>query len=385
MGVRNVVTTAVYLLIFLVGTLLILGAIFGQPVLLSYVETDSMSPTLDPGDGFIAVPTAVDTSVEEGDVIVFDAQELDGGGLVTHRVVEVTDQGYITRGDANPVTDQDGDEPPVQDSQVYATALELDGSVIRIPHLGTPIQLVGDTISSVQQRLAITFGSRALLGTQGLAYLLIAFALITYILAAGAERVRSSQISRSESRRTGAISPGRVIAVMTVVLVLVTTAAMIVPAGPYDIQSISSQTDSDREDVLERGTTQNATYTTSSSGPMPVFSIVESQSDGLNIDSDRAYIEGGSEATYNLTIQAPDETGPFIVSLHEHRYLAVLPQDMILSLHAVHPWVAILVINTVIASLFVLLALLLIGIDPIRLTRHPQDIPTRVRLRRRLQ
>ncbi|TKX51714.1 signal peptidase I, partial [Halorubrum sp. SP3] len=71
------------------------------------------------------VPPAIAGDIEEGDVVTFEAQELQGGGLTTHRVVDETDQGYITRGDANPFTDQDGPEPPVQESQIAAVALEL--------------------------------------------------------------------------------------------------------------------------------------------------------------------------------------------------------------------------------------------------------------------
>ena len=385
MTLRSTVVTGVYVVLFVVAALLLLGAVFGQPVLLSYVETGSMSPTLEPGDGFVAVPTALDSSVEAGDVIVFDAEEIDDGGLVTHRVVEVTDQGYITQGDANPVTDQDGGEPPVQDGQVYARALTLNGNVVAIPRLGTPVEIAGSLVSSVQQRLAILFGTRTLLGTQGLAYLLIAFGAITYVLAAGAERLRTSTDSRSSARRTGAIAPGPVIAGMTVLLLLVTTAAMVVPAGPYDLTSVSSQTPSDRADVIERGTTQNATYTTSSSGPLPTVSVVETRTDGIEVDANHAYVEGRSEATYNLTIRAPDETGPFVETVHEYRYLALLPQETILSLHAVHPWLPILAINILVGSTFLVVSLLLVGLDPVRLTRHPREIPTAVRLRRRLR
>jgi len=385
MTLRSTVTTGVYAVLFVVAALLLLGAVFGQPVLLGYVETGSMSPTLEPGDGFVAVPTALDSNIEEGDVIVFEAEEIDEGGLVTHRVVEVTDQGYITRGDANPVTDQDGGEPPVRDGQVYATALTLNGNVVAIPHLGTPVEIAGGVLSSVQERLAILLGTRTLLGTQGLAYLLIAFSAVTYALAAGAERLGTSTDSRSSTRRTGAIDPGTVVAGMTVLLLVVTTAAMVVPAGPYDLASVSSETSSDRADVIERGTTQNATYTTGSSGPLPVVSVVETRTDGIEVDPDHAYVEGRSEATYNLTIHAPDETGPFVETLHEYRYLALLPQGTILSLHAVHPWLPILAINLLVGSTFLIVSLLLIGLDPVRLTRHPRGIPTTVRLRRRFR
>jgi signal peptidase len=71
-----------------------------------------MEPTLNAGGGFVAVPAAVAGLIEAGDVIVYEAEETQGGGLTTHRVVGETDRGFI-RGGPNPLTDQDSDEPPV--------------------------------------------------------------------------------------------------------------------------------------------------------------------------------------------------------------------------------------------------------------------------------
>jgi len=67
--------------------------LLGQPILLGYVATGSMEPTMDAGDGFVSVPSAVTGDVEEGDVVVYQARELHDGGLTTHRVVGETEEG----------------------------------------------------------------------------------------------------------------------------------------------------------------------------------------------------------------------------------------------------------------------------------------------------
>ena len=54
--------------------LLLVGQLLGQPILLGYVATGSMEPTMDAGDGFIAIPSAVTGDVQEGDVVVFQAR-----------------------------------------------------------------------------------------------------------------------------------------------------------------------------------------------------------------------------------------------------------------------------------------------------------------------
>ncbi|WP_394352913.1 signal peptidase I [Natronococcus sp. JC468] len=157
---------------------IVAGHVLGVPIGLSYVETGSMEPTIETGDGFVAVPSAVAGPIEEGDVIVFDAREIEGGGLTTHRVVETTDQGYVTQGDANPFPDQDSGEPVVTDGQVAATALQINGEVVTIPQLGTAVMSLESGLESGQRWLASTLGTTAVLGTQGLSNLLLAFGLV---------------------------------------------------------------------------------------------------------------------------------------------------------------------------------------------------------------
>ncbi|MEN8234331.1 MAG: signal peptidase I, partial [Actinomycetota bacterium] len=66
------------------------------------ITSGSMQPKLRSGDVVIAVDT--DKFVEAGTIIVF--QDPDRGDLVTHRIVEMNENGtYTTKGDANGVND----------------------------------------------------------------------------------------------------------------------------------------------------------------------------------------------------------------------------------------------------------------------------------------
>jgi signal peptidase len=58
MDIRRSLSTAVEAALVILVFSLVLGVVLGQPVLLSYVETGSMEPTLNPGDRFVAVTTA---------------------------------------------------------------------------------------------------------------------------------------------------------------------------------------------------------------------------------------------------------------------------------------------------------------------------------------
>ncbi|OSO90460.1 hypothetical protein B9H04_17005, partial [Halorubrum ezzemoulense DSM 17463] len=56
MSLKRTLSVALQAAAVLVVVSLVVGQLLGQPVLLSYVETGSMQPTLAPGDGFVAVP-----------------------------------------------------------------------------------------------------------------------------------------------------------------------------------------------------------------------------------------------------------------------------------------------------------------------------------------
>ncbi len=79
-------------------------AIFGKTLL--KVVTGSMEPSIHTGD-YIKVETTDPSELKEGDIITFWSQD-EGieGLLVTHRIVEVNEDGsFVTRGDANPIED----------------------------------------------------------------------------------------------------------------------------------------------------------------------------------------------------------------------------------------------------------------------------------------
>lgn len=76
---------------------------FGHSFL--WVETASMQPTIEE-KSYIMVKKAGDTALSPGDVIVFTCKDSTSpvyGSLITHRIVEETENGYHTKGD-NPMS-----------------------------------------------------------------------------------------------------------------------------------------------------------------------------------------------------------------------------------------------------------------------------------------
>lgn len=85
------------------------------------VVSGSMEPEIFPGD-FIFVKTGAYTDIKEKDIITFIVND----EIVTHRAVEITEEGIITQGDANNVED----ERKVKSDDFIGTYM------IRLPYFG---------------------------------------------------------------------------------------------------------------------------------------------------------------------------------------------------------------------------------------------------------
>jgi signal peptidase len=361
------------LIIFLVA--MVAGQIIGQPVLLAYVTTGSMQPALDPGDGFVAIPAALAGPVEEGDVVTYRAEEIQGGGLTTHRVVGETDRGYVTKGDANPFTDQDSAEPPVNDAQIVAVAWQPAGTLVAVPGVGTVVTGTQDVLGAVQRRLAALLGTRSLLGTQGLAYLILGATMLAYLVDVlrGGERTRAQ---RNRSRDDG-VSVRLILGVFAAAVVLSATATMVVPAGPQEFGVVSAEFDSQGIRVIEQGTSESTQYRLGNGGYVPMVAYFESTTDGAEVVPGEMVIPAQSTVNATLTLTAPPETGYYRQFVVEHRYLFVLPRSTIDALYGIHPWLPILAIDAMLGGGFYLLGVLLVGTA--RTRSRSRDAPSRWR------
>lgn len=117
----------ILLLLALVGLVAFPGLVGGDATYI--VTSDSMSPTIESGDVIITAATPPD-EIESGDVVTFQADSEDDGGYVTHRVVDVVEEGgeryFETQGDAN-------DEP---DAGLVPAEYAQGTLHLHVPYLG---------------------------------------------------------------------------------------------------------------------------------------------------------------------------------------------------------------------------------------------------------
>jgi signal peptidase len=376
MNNKKAVARVIEVLFLLAIVLLVVGQVLGQPLLLGFVETGSMQPTMAPEDGFIAVPPALAGPPEEGDVITFRAEEINGGGLVTHRVVRTTQSGYVTKGDNNNAPDQQVGEPPVKRPQVVAHAAQVNGEVLVIPQLGMVVtggQAALETVNLVLERL---FGIGARITLNRLPYVVFAFSILAYGVSTWREKNEHSP-SRERRRDTGT-DARFLVAVMMGFLVITATGAMVFPSGDhqYSLVATTSPPDGDSSDIVALGEETTRSYEIGNGGLIPTMVYLEPGSNGVAIDRQEFYLKNGERTMTEVTLKAPPETGYYRYYVSERRYLAVLPQSTIRTLYEVHPWLPIAAIDAVIAVPFYLFGVTLVGTGRIR--RRERDGPSKL-------
>lgn len=365
MDVSTVVQRSITAVLVLVALALVVGELLGQPLLLGYVATGSMEPTLAVGDGFIAVPTVLAGDIGPNDVITYDAQSLDGGGTTTHRVVGERAEGYITQGDANPFTDQDAGEPLVSNAQIHAVVLQLNGEVVVLPSLGTGATIIQNGIRSVTALFGVGAAGQIGVVTTGFGVILISGTLIYGFVTADRRRQTTRSTSRSD-----VMSGWLVVVGLIVILMLPLMTTMMVPTETTTNRLLSMDASIETQSgQITAGETETFPFTVSNSQYIPKVVIVEPASSGIDIINSPVVVSHRESEQVQFSVTAPIETGVFARSYAQYHYLYVLPIPVIGLLHAIHPYVAMMTISVLLTTPVVGLYILLVGIRPISLRK----------------
>jgi signal peptidase len=357
-----------------VAVVLLLGVVLGQPLGLAFVETGSMAPTMEPGDGFVALPPALLGGVDEGDVVTFDAQNIENGRLTTHRVVDETSEGYITRGDANPLTDQQSNEPLVPRDRIVAEALQVGGTVVVIPNLGDGVGAVRGVFAAVGDPFGLSVN-------QVVAFVLVAL-LAAFLLdeSGAADEKRTERSTRRATGFSGLLFVGGAVALVLFTATLSMTAASGAMAVPYD--SVDAA-EADRGGI-PAGTTATTSIELRNGGVVPMTAVLSTTDSNAHLAAERVSLGPRETRTVNLSITAPASPGEYEVTVERRQYLAVLPGWLLAELSEINHWLAVLVIDLLLASVVGLAGARLVGFGRVRL-RSGRSVPFEVGLVRWLR
>lgn len=318
----------------------------------SYVETDSMKPTLQPGDGFVLLPKALSSPPESGDVIVFRAQNLGGGGLTTHRVVGETNRGYITQGDNNNAPDQAGSEPPVKQAQIVGQPLQVGGKIVVLPQIRSAVTVVNDVLASTRANIILLLGSPEISQTQfrlGVAGGLF----ILYVLESLRDKIRVSKRSKSTQRNItreyeDGYSLHTILLGLTAIVILATTMVMVVPSGPEKYNIGVGRGASDNPNLASPGERVEFTHGIGGSSTLPLVVHVKGGA-GVDVTPKQVELQRGETANISATAQTPSSIGYHQFFVVEQYYLPLLPADVLIELYQIHPWLPIIIIDLIVA------------------------------------
>jgi signal peptidase len=366
---------AVDVLVGLLVVAVLAGQLLGHPFLLGFVQTDSMQPTLDPGDGFVAVPPPLVGGIDDGDVVTFEATTLDGGGLTTHRVVGERPAGYVTRGDANPLTDQQGAEPLVSRERVVAVALRVNGGTVVIPELGTVVEASQTLLAAVGEVTTVGGGPRQI------ATLLVALLTGAYVLDALVASDRGAKRSGRPAARDSGHDALRLLFLGAVVVALLATLSMVAASGTTPVEFDDG---ADQRDGPRAGQPQSVSLQLSNGGLAPTVAILESPAQAVTVSRDAVVVWPGERTTVNATITAPPGENWDGHRVVRHSYLGVLPVPVLHALHATHPWVAIAAVDLSVGAALVAAGSLLLGRGRVRF-REGRRLGTALAVRRALR
>ena len=319
-----------YLLLFAVVVALLAPA--ASPIQLSHVTSDSMEPTIETGDGYVLVPAG---DVIPGEIVTFYSEER--AGYVTHRVAGTTTGGFITKGDANPSTDQEAGSPPIPREAITGQMLSPFGQPVVIPHLGTAVGVI-------RAHWSVLFG------------LVIVSLLVTLLRGDTTVGTRTDERSVLRSRE--------VITSMLVIGLVAST--LLVSMGAIHSEFTYPVTESGDGNARQLAVGDPTTVSMDASISTTPATIIFVETDGMRLLNTTAgastaaantsaagqqppsglfgRIRGqfitASQMTINAAIPGQAEPGSHTVSVSVYPYPATLPRGVLSWLHAIHPILA---------------------------------------------
>lgn len=344
---RTLIESGAYLIVLFLFFLIIIGGIIDQPVGIAYVETDSMVPQLDPGDGFILIPSQLVDEYSVGDVITFEAENFPYD-YVTHRIVGETPEGFITQGDNNTFTDQSGsrNEPYVNREQIAGRVVQWRGSVVAIPYLGSAVEYVSTTVDTITQRFFDVTGLERPDGPLGqVLFSLVILSIIAIVADIASSRIRSGSRPRTREK-CGKGSPYVIYAAFILFIVLATSVSLLSMTQHNRIDVIATEGETNAR-AVHIGDTVTQHLEVRNSGFLPVYVHTRERQGIVTMSPDTMVLEGGLTKRIPYEVQAPDAPGYYQAYVSIDIYLGILPYDVTFALRDVHPYLPLIVIDVI--------------------------------------
>lgn len=312
----------VALLIFSFFVMLsVASLILNAPLLIAYIKSDSMSPTLQKND--LVFINVFDRNFNEEDIIVFNSY----GKWICHRIVKISAEGFITKGDANIATDQFSGKPAVLESEVIGKIVSINGDPVNIQ--------LGSSIGNAES----FFGQNKF--------------LVFFILAAGGFLLLSRGEKRRRKNKYLRIKTSTIFMVSSLLIIAVFSLANVMAFEKREISYGTTSAGGLREEWVLPGEKFSRQIEFRNGGSYPYYYIVSSGSPNLRLESQDFILYPGESQILEAQISAPEDTNLHTERIYAAKYIPLLPAEVIRAL-SFFPYLPILVMDLEIAILLML-------------------------------
>lgn len=300
---RRIIEGVLVVLLVLGTFVLISSTSLGAPSL-KYVYSDSMEPTIMVNDAFFVVP---DNSIEIGDIIVYRPITLDAE-FITHRVIGIDEEGFITQGDNSLAIDQDVGEPSVTNELIIGKVLEFNDKPIIIPMVGYVSSMFQEDTSNFMRIAALAF---MLLG-------------VLFLMLA-----KPNKYKRKRRRRWRLLKLYQIITWTTWVVVLFT---IMIGSTAKQVTYLVTDSPGTQDSHILVGEEGSLSIYIENKGIVPVWSVLTGI-DNIKTTNESILIWGKSIREEKIIIEETDQIGVYQGYVEVTNYPIVMPRYPITEAH----------------------------------------------------
>ncbi|MDF2541560.1 MAG: signal peptidase [Herbinix sp.] len=301
--------------IFIVIAILNFGSNTNGAPVLTYVYSNSMEPLIKVNDAFIVWHVS---NYQVGDIIMYRPVVLEAP-YITHRIIAVGEEGFITKGDNSSYEDQESGEPEVITNRVIGKVITFYGQPIIIPGLGK-------LSSGIQE------------GFRGYTRYLSWFFLILGVAATLKENRRSVRRPKTKNR----LRLRHIYKSVVIISILLVMLSIYLGSRVSQVKYLVSEYPGTLGDQIEVNKPGKLTMVIKNNGLIPVWTVLTGIAP-LDIYDAPEFIRPRSKESVILTISPQRQTGRFQGYVQVYNYPTLLPRNWIVTLHRLHPAFAITV------------------------------------------
>ncbi len=305
----------------------------GAPIL-TYVYSNSMEPLIKVNDGFIVWPIS---KPKIGDIIMYRPVVLKAS-YVTHRIIQIGENGYITQGDNSPYPDQMIGEPEVRIHHIVGKVVTYQGQPILFPGLG-----------NIPSRIKEGVGSNA----KYLSLLFLALSIISLFF------VKNSKRRRKPRHRLRLKQVYQSIIWFGMISIIIT---IFIGSRVSQVKYLVSEYPGTLGNQVEVNHPGELIMNIQNNGLVPIWPIITGIAP-LSIKSSPTYLPPKSKGSVIIAVPPVQKTGIYQGYIQIYNYPAFLPRTLVIYLHRLWPTLAML-ITGIIGGLLLKLILKLLNRIP---------------------